>query len=805
MAGPNIGYNPANYGAVTPATKEAWAATMATQWTAAWANGTESFGSQAFSNTFWQQNLGLGPLPAATQGASARNPNNAVPPEVYNGFARLADYLANNPEVAGQNGITVPNLPSTGEPIYDETTRGDLFSGAQNDANRQNNIDVANIGEAGATARANLAAQTQQAIAALQEAGATARSAAEIAGRLSIAQLQEVGANGRLAQQLAHDTQEGSLNRAHELAVVNLQESGMDRRSAEELANRLNIVTLQEAGQDRRLASQIAHDAQQGQLQREHETAEAALSREFQAGESQRQREFVGAESQRDRDLQQAIVHLQEGGLNERQARDLANRLTVTELQEAAANSRNAARIAADLEIANRGNETERYGIDVGAAVQREDIAARERISSSDRSSREIIAHEQETGLNRRFDLQIAEDRRQFNSEMGVRLLEMGIELSRRPVDWVAHQFWAESMSIPTGLNNLAAIAGLFGAIPPTGPSAAGPVTGGPAAMDGDTAMAEQAGVQAGFVGLQDAIQQNPGDVQNPLVGDLTAQATAVTLDSSVGMAAVEQQLAQARVETLPQIGENPVTQQGVQISLGQANPMQQQGETPLMDIPDVRADGTPPPPAPISTPPGMQDSTGGVPAPQSAFGGPSPYAQQAQPDQQQQPGIYVPPPAASATASAANPSAPGTGPETAQGTDMLHQLADDLGIGFEELQQALPANLLAQGYSRETLMQMPVIQALINRQSTLNGFRTAPVGPNDRFGNISAFGIPLQIRGGQDINAGLLLKGSDVNHQMIQGAVEGAGLDWNDTVRQSLKTAPVSSYQAGAFGRRRF
>src|SRR5690606_22297364 len=218
------------------------------------------------------------------------------------------------------------------------------------------------------------------------------------------------------------------------------------------------------------------------------------------------------------------------------------------ELREQIANieadaARDVARIQADSarEVAN-----------IRAAVDREAIAAQERIATADRESRERIARLEEEGRNRRFDLELAEERRQFNANMLVSLLQTGVELSRRPVDWIAHQYYMQNLNIPLTTMNFGAMASLLGAVPPSGPSEAGPVVGGPAVLDGDLQFAQAAGVQnPGLVSVQEAVQANPG--QGREVAPLTAANTLPQLaEQAGGLDQLERMVAQARVTVLP-------------------------------------------------------------------------------------------------------------------------------------------------------------------------------------------------------------------------------------------------------------
>lgn len=768
MPAPNIGYNPANYTTGMPSTQEAWAIQQASIWTAAYHSGSpDAFGAQAFTNTYWAS-IGLAPLPPAAQGAGAANPNNAVDPSIYQSFLALATHLASQP--GNSTGVNVPNLPSGG-PIYDDTTRNQLYGASQNEANNATQANIA----AGNNA-------TQLAIAQAGETGANQRTAAQIAA----AAAHDAWAGGQNAQDRALTAQQNDLQRAHDLAVTNLQEAGMDRRQADELANRMSITQLQEAGASSRQAAQIAADAQQNELQRNFQAGESERDRQFRTAQAEQDRAFQGDQNAKDRAQQLAIANLTEAGMDSRAAADIASRMSIAQLQEAGASARNAAQIAAQLQVAAQESADRRYSTDVNADVQRQDITSREGIAAADRASRENIVNTQVAEQAREFDLQSAEDRRQFNADLGLKLLTQGVELSRHPVDWLAYQYYMESIAVPLGTHNFAGLASMMGAVPPTGPSAAGPVVGGPAAMDGDTALAQQAGVRAGFVGLAEAIAQNPGNTADPVAGHLAAQVTSQQYD----VPQVEQQLAQERQAVIPAIGDNPITQELSQ-KLTAAFQMPARGAAPAV------AQNLSQLPAATATPATNVDTQGAQPT--GAFGAPATPANAAAA------GVFTG--AGSATPGAVNNTAPSSGPGTPQGTSMLQSIADQLGLSVDELQQHVPTDLLAGGYSREQIINSPVIQALLNGKERLSSFRTAAATPvaGAGPGSTGAFGIDLGLRGGQDINAGLLLKGTQAGREMVQGAVEGAGFYWPDATEQSLRAAPIGAADVGAFGRRRY
>jgi len=91
----------------------------------------------------------------------------------------------------------------------------------------------------------------------------------------------------------------------------------------------------------------------------------------------------------------------------------------------------------------------------------------------------------EEDGRNKRFNLELAEQRRQFNLALLKDYYVTGVELAKRPVDWIGYQYYLQNMGLPVTLSNLVTAANMFGAIPPSGPSIYGPIVGGPAILDG--------------------------------------------------------------------------------------------------------------------------------------------------------------------------------------------------------------------------------------------------------------------------------------------------------------------------------
>jgi len=502
-------------------------------------------------------------------------------------------------------------------------------------------------------------------------------------------------------------------------------------------------------------------------------SGEADKDREFTAGEAAKDREFTAGENAADRAAREAIARLQEDG----------------------ATARNDARIAGDERIAG-----------LRATVDREAIASQERIAGDDRASREAIARLQEDGLNRRFDLGLAEDRRQFNTGILMGLLDRGIELSRRPVDWIAHQYFMQNMGIPITAISLASSASTFGAIPPTGPSGAGPVSGGPAAMDGDFELAMSIGdTDPGFVSVEQAVAELPG------IGNMDAQQwmAQTTIERMGGLEAVERIVETVRQQELPQAIPQSSS---VQDFMRRARPGMQDINRMRMGQPqaDQAAQMQQ---AQASAVNAVQGAEGIPPMPMPQMQG-QPQMQPPSPEMMQQQAPAPPAPTGSGAtgvftgeATAAPMSAfgapTGSGAQAPQGIDLLAQLSAQTGIPLEQLQQLVPPELLAGGYSPDVIANSPVIQSLVNNQR-LNAFRTAPV-EGSQFGEIQAFGIPTGLRGGQDLSASNFLKALPSQQEQMQGAIEATGQYFPDFMSQMLRASPTSNYEVGAFGRRRF
>lgn len=476
-------------------------------------------------------------------------------------------------------------------------------------------------------------------------------------------------------------------------------------------------------------------------------------------------------------------------------AADNANALAVANIYAGASveSSTIAGNAARDVANINRGSSLDVANIRAG--VDREAIASTENIARLDRGE---SARQFDLGLGesaRQFDLGIAEDRRQFNATAMIDLFGMGIELSRRPVDWLAYQFYLEDLNIPLSYLNMNAAVNMMGAIPPSGPSAAGPVIGGPAVIDGDTSVGDQAGIrEQGFVTVEAAISQNPGGVSG---SQQTQLAAVTTIENFGGVQAVEQAVAQQRQEQLPQaVGSNAIVDSAVEQSreLRSAVELPGRGIGDQTLVPRERSladSGLAGLDSQLDTAPGTTALGAELGPPVGGTTG----VDTGQGDS----GLFTGP---TATVSRGQ-EATASGAQNPQGNALLQQLAEELGIPYEELLAIVPVELLAGGATKEQIMQTPVVQSLINREA-LSPFRTSDPG-NSKFEKIQALGIDLGIRGGQDVNIGQFLRDIPSAQDMKQGAIEATGLDFRDVVEQGLRSSPISNNQPRFFGTRRF
>lgn len=544
-------------------------------------------------------------------------------------------------------------------------------------------------------------------------------------------------------------------------------------------------------------------------------------------------REFTAEQNAMDRAHALAIEQMVQAGLDRRHAQTLANQMSIAQLQEAGANTRNAARIAADIEIANLQAETTRYGIDVGAAVDREAIASREGIAAADRASRETIAREDRAESARQFDLGLAEDRRQFNSEMMVRLFERGVDLAANPVDWIAHQYWLENVGIVANYFTLESSAAQFGALPPTGPSAAGPVVGGPAIMDGDTELAQQLNIpDPGPRTVQEAVTAKPGGPAGSAMGLNAAD----TVQEMGGAQQVDADLAQARTTELPQqlSPDSPFLQQ-VQAASPQSafdslerlvSQIPQQGDAPqLPSLPTGEQQGGT---FPGEISPEDQAYLESLASAAMAKDGGQPRALTPEelamtPEWQQAPsgerggvqnvaggenaptgGIYT---GNEAGTSASTPTPGANQQGLPQGSNqsneqLLAMLAKNLGMPIEQIRAIFPVHLLTPQYSADVINNSPVIQSLRNN-TPLSSFNKGP--REGAFTNIRATGTPLGLRGGQDYSASNFLTALPSTQGQIEGAIKAAGQYWPDFKEQMFRTSPITNSPTGVSGRRRF
>jgi len=272
-----------------------------------------------------------------------------------------------------------------------------------------------------------------------------------------------------------------------------------------------------------------------------------------------------------------------------------------TAANNAAALARTNADNAAALARAQLASGDSRYSTDVRAQTDREATAATERIATGDRTSREGIAARDLAEKGREFDLNIVEDRRQFNATTLTGLLNTGVQLAKNPVDWLAYQFYMQNIGIPVTALNLTNVASMLGAVPPSGPSAAGPMIGGPAIMDGDTAVSQQLGISnAGFVSVSAAVAAFPTGF-SPESQNVAFLSTEQTYPIHVQQAGGAQQLDQAvsqgrATEVAAAVAPNPVIQKAVQEYTPQlqAAPVQAPAPAPVPSLGPNEPDAAP-------------------------------------------------------------------------------------------------------------------------------------------------------------------------------------------------------------------
>lgn len=273
----------------------------------------------------------------------------------------------------------------------------------------------------------------------------------------------------------------------------------------------------------------------------------------------------------------------------------------------AAAAARDAANNQAAMDREKIQSEDRRHDTDTRASVDRESIAAQERTATLDRESRERVATADRIESGRQFDLQIAEDRRQFNASLVTDLFKIGVDLAKNPVDWIGYAYFNEKVGLPLTMLGIASSAAVFGAIPPTGPSGAGPVIGGPSVIDGDLTVANQVGAtNPGFATVSQAVQTFPGAGQEFGVAEYTAPQTFTSLSQDMGPMGIDRLVAKGRTEELPAAVErNPVVDQAITdakvlVAKAPVTPLAMGGNQSMPALgasqPGTRAPGSPPP-----------------------------------------------------------------------------------------------------------------------------------------------------------------------------------------------------------------
>ena len=435
-----------------------------------------------------------------------------------------------------------------------------------------------------------------------------------------------------------------------------------------------------------------------------------------------------------------------------------------------------AARIAADAEryAADRRYEAEIETARMYTTTQKEVAELQTRTDKE-------IAEMQERGRDRRFDLQLAEDQRQFNALLALDLYKLGIELSRNPVDWIAYQYYLGGYGIPTTAQNLMAAASAFGAVPPIGPSSAGPVTGGPATYTGQWDVAAATGAMPGFWTVSGAMAVNPpaaetssfiylysnrGVLDSMLAEsrDGLAAETGIPEYSAAASASITASQ-QDDIGTLIGPGGQPFT------NVYNASPA-------FMSVTSPEWYGDPV----------IQQLT--LPSTQGVL---QFYSQQMDPQNPVAPFLQY-------FSGAVTPvNAPG--PNTQSGLVTAME-----GLTGQQLQQTARTDLLPGQYGPQGIFQNPLIQSVFaGTQAPV--FRTEDPSGWQRFAGLPAFGgMPTGIRSGQDINFNAFSQMLPSQQQMVQGFMEATGQYWKDNVEQMLRSSPggLSSFDPFAVGSQR-
>jgi len=450
----------------------------------------------------------------------------------------------------------------------------------------------------------------------------------------------------------------------------------------------------------------------------------------------------------------------------------------------------------------------------------------------------------EEDGRNRRFNLELAENRRQFNLALLKDYYMAGVELAKKPVDWIGYQYYLQNMGLPITLGNMVAAAYMFGAIPPSGPSVWGPVVGGPAIYDGygdiavhvagasgpddpalfpdiATATALHSGIaqaNGGYGGFQTlaalhaaatAQGQTLADVQGQISQNLVSGAGVPEDVAQVQQATIQMLVSSfgadtgAMINALNEIklGAEQAGVSGAQAVNAVRDSLQQQAQPVLSQNVRPLAAAVQPQVATAALQAGTAQQAGGT-----AQGlGSTTFVDYGPPSAQQPPRV----PTTSGTAPWAQwmsgrVTQPGEGVGNAQipvpppGTNpfytFLQYTAQQLGIPFEQMAQiaGLPYLTPYYGDLSQVIPQTPIYQA-VAYGTPLNRYRIAsPEG--EKFGGVQAAGgVPLGIRSGQDINLGEYLRALPSQQEMIQGLIESSGQYFPDTLAQMMRASPMN------------
>lgn len=382
-----------------------------------------------------------------------------------------------------------------------------------------------------------------------------------------------------------------------------------------------------------------------------------------------------------------------------------------------------------------------------------------------------------EAGRNYRFNLELQENARQFNATMALNIFKMGVELARSPVDWIAYQYYLSNLAVPTTMQNFFGAAWVWGAVPPSGPSVYGPVTGGPSTYYGDWEYAALTGAMPGFTSVSSALEINPGTVGTQPPPETVRQwdlMLAVSRDEVAQWTGIQEYTAAASLSLAAAQGQDNL---GLVTVGGQV----------YSNVVDAS------PTALVATSPEAQSN-------QNLMNAVMPYATEAL-------SLY-------ATAAALNPESYSgqitslAGPIAGAASSNPQQAALQIisQLTGTDAQQLGGAQFLPGYYGPNAVQQSPIFKAV--QSGKLPGiYRTQSPTGWDRFGAVPALGgAQTGIRSGQDLSFWQFAHMLPSQREMVQGLIESTGQYWKDVQEQMLRSSPggMSPFDVGSAGRMR-